>query len=438
MRKAVFIIACLVVALLAAGCTQQQQPATPAGEVKIGVVASMTGSASTTGKDMWQSAVLAADEINAQGGVLLKEKNVKVPIKLIQGDDESTREGGQKAVTKMITEDKVDLLVGGFSSAVTAAHQAIVAENKVPYIITGASTPTITRRDDIDTSFMFHHCPTTDDYGEQTVLFIDQVMRPAINQKAGFSADRPLRLAIIYQDSPYGKGVESAVNHTIQKKNLKIQIVSEQSFRMGESDFRTALTAVKASNPDVIYPATFINEQVALVTQARRDVGLDTIFLAVECNDDPDYYKGVGQYGEYSIIESRFSPYTISKGSIEARAKAFKESFKAKWNGFPGMMGSSTYEGVYIAKAAIESAGTLNKTAVRDSLRTIQVPEIVEAMDGGVITFSPDFRESKFKLYMEQLIWDPAVSETRPKIVWPDSLKETGFILPEWYKPGSS
>jgi len=211
-------------------------------------------------------------------------------------------------VTKMITEDKVDLLVGGFSSAVTAAHQAIVAENRVPYIITGASTPTMTRRDDIDTSYMFHHCPTTDDYGEQTVLFVDEVIRPAINQRGGFPADRPLRLAIIYQDSPYGKGVESAANRTITAKNLKIQIVSEQSFKMGENDFRAALTAVKAANPDVVYPATFINEQVALVTQARRDVGLDTIFLAVECDDDPDYYKGVGQYGEYSIIESRFSP----------------------------------------------------------------------------------------------------------------------------------
>ena len=54
------------------------------------------------------------------------------------------------------------------------AHQSIVAENKVPYIVTGASSPTITRRTDIDTSTMFHHCPTTDDYGAKTIQFVER------------------------------------------------------------------------------------------------------------------------------------------------------------------------------------------------------------------------------------------------------------------------
>lgn len=433
-KLAILLISCMMLSLLIAGCTQQSASAE---EIRIGVVASMTGSASTTGKDMWQSAVVAADAINAEGGVFVRELNRKVPIRLIQGDDESTREGGMKAVTKLITEDKVDLLVGGFSSAVTSAHQSIVADHKVPYIITGASSPIITRRTDIDTTYMFHHCPTTEDYGEQTILFVDEVMRPAINQRFNFADDRPLRLAIIYQDSPYGKGVDDAVRRTITEKNLNIQIVSEQSFKMGESDFRTVLTSVKAAKPDVIYPAAFINEQTALVTQARRDVGLDTIFLAVECNDDPDYYRGVGRHGEYSIMESRFSPYAVPKGNITDAAIAFKESFRARWNGFPGMMGASTYEGIFIAKQAIESAGTTDKEKVMMALKDLEMPEIVEAMEGSTIRFSEDYRESKFALYMEQLVWDPALNELRPKIVWPDSLKEADFVLPEWYRPGS-
>lgn len=430
-----FIVIVLIAALFA-GCAQQA-PAQPK-EIKVGVVVSMTGPASTTGKDMWQSAVLAADEINANGGVFVKEYNAKLLLRLIQGDDESTREGGQKAVTKLITDDNVDILVGGFSSAVTSAYQSIVAEHKVPYIITGASTPTITRRTDIDTSYMFHHCPTTDDYGEQTTLFVDQVIRPAINARFNLSADRPLRMAILYQDSLYGKGVRDATNATITKNNLKVQIVAEQSFKMGESDFRTALTAIKAAKPDVVYPAAFLNEQTPIVTQARRDVGLDAIFLSVECNDDPDYYKGVGRYGEFSIQESRFSPYTIPKGAIADAAAAFKNKFKEKWGAYPGMMGASTYDGVYIAAQAITNAGTLNKAAVRDAIAAISIPQVIEAMDKGTISFSKDFRESEFTLYMEQLVWDPSVGECRPKIVWPDSLKETSFVLPDWYKPGSA
>ncbi|HPA08042.1 MAG TPA: ABC transporter substrate-binding protein, partial [Methanoregulaceae archaeon] len=165
MKRTLGILFIVFISLvLIAGCTEEQPPGE---ELKIGVVASMTGSASTTGKDIWQSAELAADEINADGGVYVADLGKKVPIRLVQGDDESTREGGQKAVSRMITQDNVDILVGGFSSAVVSAHQQIVAEHKVPYIITGASTPIITRRTDVDTTYMFHHAPTCDDSGSQ-------------------------------------------------------------------------------------------------------------------------------------------------------------------------------------------------------------------------------------------------------------------------------
>jgi branched-chain amino acid transport system substrate-binding protein len=127
MKYSVLFIAVLLLATaFIAGCTQQA-PAQPK-EVKIGAIVSMTGPNSNVGKSMWQSAVLATDEINANGGVFVKQYNAKIPIKLVQGDDESTRDGGQKAATKLITEDKVDILVGGYASGVTSAYQQTVAE----------------------------------------------------------------------------------------------------------------------------------------------------------------------------------------------------------------------------------------------------------------------------------------------------------------------
>jgi branched-chain amino acid transport system substrate-binding protein len=436
MKRMVLLAGALIVAaLLLAGCTSQPQAG---DELKIGVVASMTGPASTTGKDIWQSAVIAADEINAGGGVYVKELGRSVPVTVILGDDESTREGGQKAVTRLITEDKVDALVGGFSSAVVSAHEPIVSENGVPYIVTGASSPVITHRTDANTSGIFHHCPTTDDYGMQTTLFASEVIRPAINEKFGFSSDRPLRLALVYQDSPYGKGVQSAVESTIANQNLPVIIVANETFKMGETDYHTILTSVKAAEPDVVYAAAFLNEQVPMVIQARRDVGLNAIFMAVECNDDPDYYAGVGQYGDGSIIESRFSPYVVPPGPLSDDLAAFQDAYQKKWGGFPGMMGASTYEGVYIIKQAVENAGTENKPAVIESLGTLQMSPIIESMQGGEIAFSPDFRESKFDLFMEQLRWNQTSQVVRPVIVWPDNLQQEPFALPDWFEPGKA
>ncbi len=433
MKKEFVLIFLLCIGFaLFAGCTQQQAAT---DDLKIGVVASMTGPASTTGKDIWQSAVLAADEINANGGVYIADLGKSVQIRLVQGDDESTREGGQKAVSRMITQDNVDMLVGGFSSAVVSAHQSVVAEHKMPYIISGASSSAVSRRTDIDTSTMFFHRPNTEDSAEVIMLFIDQVMRPAVNEKFGFSADRPLRLAIIYQDTSFGTGQRNAVHDHIKNHGLNVEVVAEETFKMGESDFRTALTAVKAANPDAVYTVTFLNELVPLVQQGRRDVGLDTIFFAIECNDDPDFYKGVGSYGEYMMLQSRFSPYAAPEETATAHT-AFVQNFEKRWGGFPGMMGVATYEAVYVGAQAVENAGSLDKTKVRDALNDLEIPEMIEVMKDGSISFSDDFRESKFDLYMAQLMWDQDAGETRPVIVWPDSLKESDFVLPEWYTPG--
>ncbi|MCU0632483.1 MAG: ABC transporter substrate-binding protein [Methanolinea sp.] len=433
----IFLAICLTFLVLSSGCTEQQ-PAAQKGEIKIGVVASMTGPASTTGKDIWQSAELAAEEINARGGVYVKDLGRSIPIHLVQGDDESTREGGQKAVSKLITQDNVDLLVGGYSSAVVSAHQAIVAEYKVPYIISGGSSTSVSHRTDIDTSYMFFHRPNTDDSGEASVMFINEVIRPSINSKFGFSADRKLRMAVIYQDSPFGKGQLDAVKNLIKTENLPIEVVAEEPFKMGESDFRTVLTSVKSKNPDIIYAVTFLNELVPMTQQARRDVGLNTLILSIENNDDPDYYKGVGSYGDAQVMESRFSPYAVPKGSTEEATRQFLSNFDKKYGGFAGMMGAATYESVYVAAEAIEKAGSLEKAKIRDALANLAMPQMMEIMKGGIISFSPDFHESKFDLYVVQLAIDPASGEPRPTIVWPENLKAKEFMLPDWYTPGST
>ncbi len=259
-----------------------------------------------------------------------------------------------------------------------------------------------------------------------------------MNKKLGASADRPFRLALLYQDTAFGKGVQTAVNNTITNNKLNIQLVAQQSYKMGDSDFRTQLTVIKAANPDAVYLAAFPNEGAPIITQARRDISLNTLFLNVENNDNAQFYKDLGQYGEGAIIESRFSPYTAPAGAVADAQNAFKQSYFAKFGTYPDMMGASTYEGVFIAARAIGNAGTTDKAAVRQALVDLRMPQVLEAMKDKTISFSPDFRESSFDLWMEQLSYDATLKETRPAIVWPDNLKTTDFTLPSWYEAGSA
>ena len=228
------------------------------------------------------------------------------------------------------------------------------------------------------------------------------------------------------------------MNNTVTKNHLNIQLVSQQSFKMGESDFRTQLTAIKAANPDAVYNGAFPNEGAPIITQARRDIGLNTLFLNAENNDNAQFYKDLGQYGEGAIIESRFSPYTAPAGVVADAQTGFKQSYFTRFGTYPDMMGASTYEGVFIAAKAIGNAGTTDKTAVRQALVDLKMPQVIEAMKDKTIAFSPDFRESTFDLWMEQLSYNATLGETRPAIVWPDNLKTTEFVLPSWYVAGSS
>ena len=96
---------------------------------------------------MDRAAKLAVEEINAAGGIYVAEWNTNVTIELViadTGDDTVGKAVGP--VTRAVTEDNVDLLIGGYASAGTLADQVIAIEKRVPYIISGASSNLVTRR----------------------------------------------------------------------------------------------------------------------------------------------------------------------------------------------------------------------------------------------------------------------------------------------------
>jgi len=126
------------------------------------------------------------------------------------------------------------------------------------------------------------------------------------------------------------------------------------------------------------------------------------------------------------------------KQSAAAKALADK-LYTGKPEDFQDWWGHPFYwAGLQIWKQAIEKAGTLNKADVRQALVDLKMPQIIEARKDEMISFTKDFRESIFDLWMEQLSLNATIGESRPTIVWPDNLKTTDFVLPSWYVAGSS
>ena len=322
MILAVVIIVVIAIAAYAA-LGPLGTPSPEARDIKIGLVAPISGS--PIGQDMERAAMMAVDEINNAGGVYVSKWNTKVNITLIIADTINDAPGNAVTpVTRAVETDGVDLLIGGYGSAGTLANEIVAIENKVPYIITGASNELVTRRgpqgnyggfgpqgtysisDAEGMSYIFHYCTTTYDYSKTVVQFFAQEMKPIV------AADRNFRLAILYRNDAFGTGVEQATKYWIQNLSLPIDLVADRNYDPATTNYQTDLTAVKASNPDAVFVVDNPDKTPLIIKQGWNDVGLKTVYIAVENNQDPAFYTLLGQTGNGQLLESKLDPFMIT------------------------------------------------------------------------------------------------------------------------------
>mgnify|MGYP001072874004 CR=1 FL=1 len=430
-------------------------PSPEARPIKIGLVAPLSR---PVGPDMDRAAKMAVDEINNAGGIYVAEWHTKVNITLVTADTVDDSPGKAVApVTRAIDEDQVDLLIGGYASAGTLANEIVAIDNRVPYIITGASTQLVTRRgpqgnygglpegdpqritDAVGMSYMFHYCTTTYHYSRTVVHFFAEEMKPLLDSTYGFNASRKLRLAVIYRNDAFGIGVVQASRYWIQNDSLPIEIVIERPVQTTTTAFQTDLTAVKDANPDAVYVVDNPDRTPEIVKEGLVDVGLKSVYINVENNEVPTFYTLLGANGDKQLLESKFAPFAGPPYYIDAIG-TYVTDYQQRYAIVPGMMGADTYDAFYIAKNAIERAGTINKTKVRDALETTNMTQMLIMTETGRIQFSTgvDYHEIAPVTFVEQLFWNQTIGECRPKIVWPEStpgvatLKQTDFVLSTW------
>jgi ABC-type branched-subunit amino acid transport system substrate-binding protein len=141
----IIVIVIIVAAVAAIQLTNNPAPSAEARNIKIGLVAPISGS--PIGQDMERAARMAVQEINDAGGIHVKEWNTNVNITLVIADTNNDAPANAVTpVTRAVETDQVDMLIGGYGSAGTLANEIVAIDNKVPYIITGASNQLVTRR----------------------------------------------------------------------------------------------------------------------------------------------------------------------------------------------------------------------------------------------------------------------------------------------------
>jgi branched-chain amino acid transport system substrate-binding protein len=260
MTRARLVTALLLAALLA--LTVAPPPAADAqGQtIKIGLLFDHSGPFSAAGSlNCWRGAKMMIDLINERGGVLGKYKIVQV-----DGDSQSKAEVAINEAERLLNVEKVDILAGVYSSAHAVPLAEKVDKQKKFLWITTAIADGVLK--DRNLQYTFRPQPNGGLFGAYSVQYIASYSQERLKK-----APKDLKVAIIYEDGPYGTGVAAA--NEAEAKKLGIQVVLKEGFSIQAPDLSSLVTKLRAARPDVLFHTGYAPD-IALFLRQAKEQGL--------------------------------------------------------------------------------------------------------------------------------------------------------------------
>ena len=326
-------------------------------EIKIGANFEMTGNVANYGNATLEGLKLAIKEANDAGGVNGKK------IKLVEVDNKSEASESVNAATKLISDDKVKLIVGPAVTANVIAESQVATDNKVPVLAPDATSPAVTVENGQVKDFIFRSCFIDPQQGDVMAKFaID-------NLKA--------KTAVIYIDnsSDYSKSLGQVFKEKFEAAGGKV--VMEEAFLQKDQDFKAALTKIKTANADVIFIPAYYEEVGKIVKQAR-ELGITQPLLGTDGWDD---FKVADIAGADALNNTYFSTHYSDK---DESVKAFIDAYNKEYNHAPNVFAALGYDAGKLLVDAIKRAGSDDTVKIKDALaatKDLQVGTGIITMD---------------------------------------------------------
>ncbi len=334
----------------------QTQTGAASNEIVFGEYGSMTGAESTFGISTHKGIMMAVEEANKAGGVKAKQ------VRVVSYDDQGKADEAVTAVTKLITQDKVHLVLGEVASSRSIAAGAVAQQYKIPMVSPSSTNPKVTQLGE----YIFRVC------------FIDPFQGAVM---AKFSINHlKLKKAAIFRDirSDYSVGLANFFAEEFKK--LGGEIVNDVSYSSGDMDFKSQLTAIKGKKPDVLLVPGYYTE-VGLIARQAKELGLKAILLGGDGWDSEKLTEIAGD----SILGSFFSNH-YSHEDKSPVVQNFVTQYKAKYGEIPNGLAAMGYDAALVALDAVKRATDTTPTAIRDALAATTNFQGVT----GVITINKD------------------------------------------------
>ena len=366
--------------------------------IKVGASLSLTGTYAKPGQYQREGYELCAEEANTRGGLLGKK------VEFVVYDDQSMPATGVKLYERLITEDKVDGVMGPYSSPISEAVANVTEKYKKVMVAPLAATTSIFKRPP----------------GRER-RYIFMVVSPAEAYLEGLidiAAKRGLKtVAILNEDTLFAKASASGTAELARKKGM--QVVFQEAYPKGNTDFSAMLVKVKAANPDVVAASTYFDDAVAIVRQ-MKELNVNPRMLGVTVGGDlPEFYDLLKQNADYIYGASQWETTLPYPGQRD-----FVESYKRKFGREPAYHAAAGYGGCLVYLEAVKRAGSLESDKVRAELLRLEWKTAF-----GEYKVDQDGFQIAHKMVLFQ--WQDGKKVT----VWPDDLAagaKVRYPTPPW------
>jgi len=303
--------------------------------IRVGVTASLTGAYDVQGKSLLQGITMWANDINARGALLGRA------VEIVHYDDQSSPEKSAELYEKLITVDKVDLLVGPYASNVTLAASKIAEKHQFP-MVSGTSAATAIW-----------------DRGYKNIFQVD-VPAPAYMEKGLEIAKNGgrKRVGIIYQDNLFTAEVALGAKQKAEALGLTVTVF--ESYPRTGADYQTLIKKFKDTDTEILLGASYFDDSVAIVREAKRQNYNPRALAFTSGPSTKDFGKELGEDAEGIL---GFTPW------IRASRQPMAYDFNFRYRQIYKHAASSNSAGGYAAGQVLEAAARLAKSLDKDALR---------------------------------------------------------------------
>jgi len=369
-------------------------PSLAQGPIRIGASLSLTGTYAALGQNQQRGYQLCAKHMNEKGGVLGRK------LEFVFYDDQSQPATGVRLYERLITQDKVDLVMGPYSSAITEAVANVNERYKMPMVAPMASTTSIFKK------------------GRKFVFMVQSPAEVYLEGLIDLAAKKGLKtVALVNEDTLFPKATVQGTIELVKKKGL--QVVFVEAYPKGNTDFSAILTKLRAANPDVLGAATYFDDAVA-ITRQMNELNVNPKAYGVTVGGDlPKFYELLGKNAEFVYGATQWEAELPYPGS-----KEFAEAYRKE---FPGAdlsyHSAGGYGGCQVLVEAIKRTGSLDGERIRAEILKLDTNTVY-----GGFKVDPDGFQVSHKMVMFQ--WQ----DGKKVIVWPDELAggPPRFPTPPW------